>query len=219
MGGKKNKKSVKPTFGERTPAESPGDELPSQGARTEEQDAAVNVQGETIESATPSDNVPMMRKKNKKSVKPTFGELTPAESPGDEPPSQGARTEEQYVAVNVQEETIKSATPCDNVPMMKKKNKKSVKPTCGERTPAESPWDEPPSQGARTEEQDAAVNVQGETIESATPGDNVPMMGKENKKSVKPTFGERTPGESPGDEPPSQGARTEEQVAAVNVQG
>merc|ERR1712194_923499 len=109
--------------------------------------------------------------KNKKSVKLTFGERTPAESPGDEPPSQGTVTEEQVAAVNVQGETIKSATPGDSVPMMKKrKNKKSVKPTSGERTPAESPGDEPPSQGARTEEQVAAVNVQGETIKSATHG-------------------------------------------------
>merc|ERR1712085_50317 len=130
--------------------------------------------------------------------------LNKPESPGDEPPWQGAQTEEQDVAVNVQGETIKSATPGDNVPMMKK-NKKSVKPTFGERTPAESPGDEPPSQGARTEEQDVAVDVQGETIESANPSDNVPMIKKKNKKSVKPTFGERTPGESPGDEPPSQG--------------
>merc|ERR1712194_31000 len=81
----------------------------------------------------------------------------------------------------------------------------------------ESPWDEPPWQRAVTEEQDAAVNVQGETIKSATPGDNVPMMKK--KKNVKLTFGKRTPAESPGDEPPSQGTVTEEQVAAVNVQG
>merc|ERR1712194_142002 len=139
----------------------------------------------------------MKKKKNNKSVKPTFGERTPAESPGDEPPSQGVRTEEQAVAVNVQGETIKSATPRDNVLMMKKKkNNKSVKPTFGERTPAESPGDEPPSQGVRTEEQAVAVNVQGETSKSATPGDNVPMMKK--NKSVKPTFGERTPAENPG---------------------
>merc|ERR1712194_844156 len=170
--------------------ESPRDEPPWQKAVTEEQDAAVNVQGETIKSATPGDSVPMMKKrKNKKSVKPTSGERTPAESPGDEPPSQGARTEEQVAAVNVQGETIKSATHGDNVPMMK--NKKSVKPTFGERTPAESPGDEPPSQGARTEEQDTAVNVQGETIKSATPSDNAPMKKKKNKKSVKPTRVER----------------------------
>merc|ERR1712194_253896 len=37
----------------------------------------------------------------------------------------------------------------------------------------ESPRDEPPWQGAVTEEQVAAVNVQGETIKSATPGDSV----------------------------------------------
>merc|ERR1712194_245537 len=106
-----------------------------QRAVTEEQDAAANVQRETIKSATLSDNVPMRKKK--KSVKPTLGERTPAESPGDEPPSQGARAEEQDVAVNVQGETIESATPGDNVPRMKKKkkkkkkknNKKSVKPT------------------------------------------------------------------------------------------
>merc|ERR1712194_308636 len=122
--------------------------------------------------------------------------MGPAESPWDEPPWQRAVTEEHDAAVNVQEETIKSATPCDNVPMMKKKNKKSVKPTFGERTPAESPGDELPSQGARMEEQDAAVNVQGETIESATPSDNVPMMKKKNKKSVKPTLGKRAQTES-----------------------
>merc|ERR1712194_519772 len=90
--------------------ESPRDEPPWQRAVTEEQDAAVNVQGETIKSATPGDSVPMMKKrKNKKSVKPTFGERTPAESPGDEPPWQRAVTEEQEFAVNIQGETIKSA--------------------------------------------------------------------------------------------------------------
>merc|ERR1711957_645226 len=158
-----------------------GDEPPSQGAQTEEQDDA-------IRKAVTWD--------------PAVGERTLANNARDEPPSQGARTEEQDAAVDVQRKTIKSATPGDNVPMMK--NKKSVKPTLGERTPAESPGDEPPSQGARTEEQDVAVDVQGKTIKSATPGDNVPMMKK--KKSVKPTLGERTPAESPGDEPPSQGA-------------
>merc|ERR1712194_423249 len=146
-------------------------------------------------------------------------ELNKPESPWDEPPWQRAVSEEQDAAVNVQEETIKSTTPGNNVPMMKKKKNKSVKPTFGERTPAESPGDEPPSQGVRTEEQDVAVNVQGETIKSATPGDNVPMMNKKNNKSVKPTFGERTPAESPGDEPPSQGAQTEKQDVAFNVQG
>merc|ERR1712194_828376 len=127
------------------PAESPWDEPPWQRAVAEEHDAAVNVQGETIESATPSDNVPMMRKKTKKSVKPTFGERTPAESPGDELPSQGARTEEQDVAVNVRGETIESATPGDNVPRMKKKkNKKCVKPTLGKRAQTERQRDELP---------------------------------------------------------------------------
>merc|ERR1712194_191169 len=52
----------------------------------------------------------------------------------------------------------------------------------------ESPRDEPPSQGAQTAEQDVAVTVQGPTIKSATPGDNVPMMKKKKKTGVKPIF-------------------------------
>merc|ERR1711957_925173 len=99
-------KEINPTVGERTPAN--------------------NTRGESSLQEVPNqkeDTSAAKGQQSKKGVKPTLVERTPAKSPSG-PPSQGADTEKQVVAVNIKGKRIASATPGGNVPMISKKKNK-----------------------------------------------------------------------------------------------
>merc|ERR1712194_227693 len=146
----RSQKGVKPTFGERTPAESPRDEPPSQAAQ--EKDAAAKIQDAMRAKDKKKKQKGEKDRHDKKKAKQGGNLAKPKEiNPSvEEPPANNTRAESSLQEAPNQKEDASAAKG--------QGSKKGVKPTFGERPPAESPRDEPPSQAAQ--EKDAAVKIQ-----------------------------------------------------------